>query len=304
MTRPDETMIMDRDEESSRFFELLECKSSKRVYVVSNRSGTGKTALLRKLRLQCEVDHDVAVALAQMTDFKNKQDEFSLVSGLHKALKATGADLPNFEQLDQARGFGNTAAFLERVQTVAAAVDMRNAAVSGAAKIAAMMYNIEHADTVVLPEWNAETDEQARALCVEAFLADLANYTQSRIAVLLLDSLDEVGEDLRRWVLSELVRKQAIGNWPSRRLVVALAGQGLTEMVYGRLPKAEHECIQTLTEFGGWTLEQVKIFLAANGFTDLSHAEARAIHVLLDDPDFTLADAIFFATTMQARRRT
>jgi len=180
---------------------------------------------------------------------------------------------------------------------------MRNATVSGAAKIAGMMFIIENAENVVLPTWTAEIDSLARLLCVDAFLSDLASFTQENLVVLLFDTLDEVGEELRRWILSEVVRRMALTNWENRRLVVVLAGEDIRELVYGRLPKEQHPCIELLETFGSWTLDEVREFLRVHGFTDLTKLEVKAIYTLLQGGVHTLVDGIWFATGIVERRR-
>lgn len=301
MGRVDETKIIDREAEVALFGQMIRLEIPRRVMVVSDKSGMGKTDLLRKLRLQCERDYAVAVAFAPLEDFTSRQDEFALVASLHKALKATGASLPNFEELNNARGLNSTMAFLERVRSVAATVDMSNAAVTGAAKIAAMMINVDHADNVHLPPWNQETDTQARALCVEAFLADLITYAQQHPAALLFDSLDKIGEDLRRWILSEFVRKRALAEWQSRKLVVVLAGHGAADMVYGRLPENQHEFIEPIASFGKWTVAQVADFLKVNGYGDLQVGEINAIYELIK-AGRPLSMALTVAATLSEER--
>jgi hypothetical protein len=301
MARVDETKIFDREVEAETFGKMVRMVIPRRVMVVSDKGGMGKTDLLRKLRLLCERDYDVPVALLPLEDFASRPDEFAVVSSMHKALRDSGAHLPSFDELNQARALKNTTGFLERLERVAAVVDMRNAAVTGAAKIAAMMINVEHAQNVVLPPWSEDADAQARALCVEAFLADLRAYAQERPVALLFDSVEKIGEHLRRWVLSEIVRKLALTDWESRKLVIVLAGQGAREMVYGRLPEVQHNCIEPVFAFQPWTAGQVREFLEVNDLTDMRPNEVEAIHSLLTG-GHTLAAALMYARLFKDQR--
>ena len=279
MSDLDETKIIDRDEELATFRRMVTFEAPHRVLVVSHRAGMGKTDLLRKLRLHCERDLGLPVGLVQLGHFTQRQDEFDIVKCLYKALKETGASLPTFEDLEGALGY--TLNFLDRLGSVKAFVDLSNAQLSDQARAAALMFNIEKIENFTLPEWNDVIDARARELCVRAFLLDLDRYTQTNTVVLLIDGLDEVGHELRRWVLNEFVRRGALNNWQQRKLVVALAGEDSADMVRGRLPADQHAHLHVVTAFGVWQVEEVRLFLEVNGIRSLADGELQAMQLLL-----------------------
>ena len=73
-------------------------------------------------------------------------------------------------------------------------------------------------------------------------------------------------------------------------------------MVYGRLPKTQHECIEPIAAFGMWTVAQVTDFLKANGYGDLQVGEINAIHQLMM-AGHTLSMALTIAATVHEIRR-
>jgi hypothetical protein len=294
----DETKIIDRDGETTAFKEILGLGTARRVLVISERAGNGHTDTLRKIRLQCERDFGVPVALLSLENFKRRPDEFAMVTQLSRSFRDSGANMKSFENLNRARALGNTTAFFDQLKQVFGAVDLTGATVSGGT-IAALL--IQHADVVNLPEWSPETEREARALCVEAFLSDLNKFAAEKEIVLLIDGLEKMADDLRRWVLGELVRRQALMQWQSRKLVVVIAGADSYDLVLGRLPQDQHECVEPIRRFDSWSLEQVGEFLRANGFMDFTVGETNAIHSLIQDGS-TLKKAILVAETIRTLR--
>ena len=53
----DESKIIDREAEAEIFNSMLRFETPRRILVVSDKNGTGKSAILRKLRYLCEYTH-------------------------------------------------------------------------------------------------------------------------------------------------------------------------------------------------------------------------------------------------------
>jgi hypothetical protein len=299
MVRPDETMIIDREEEVSRFERMVVGTAPHRIMVVSNRSGMGKTDLLRKFRLHCSRDYTVPVALAYLSEFQQKQDEFAVVECLYKALVRTGASLPSFQRLDNARGFRNTVAFMDSLSSMSGFVDLSGASISGQASVAGVEINVQ---TLILNDWSEAADAKARDLCVAAFLYDLREYSREHTVVLLIDGLDEIGESLRGWILEMIVHHAALADQECRGLIVALAGEDSVDMVTGRLPAAQHQWIDVVSAFNPWKLDEVRKFLEVNGVQGATEVEVRAIHLLLASGEHTLTGALALASGMVMQR--
>ena len=297
MAQIDETKIIDREVETGAFQRILALESARRVLVITARAGNGNTDVLRKIRLQCETA-EVPVAMLSIESFENRPDEFAMVSELHKSFKNSGASLQAFEELNRARALSNTTAFYEKLRSTGY-LNLENADISGSPKFAALL--IEHADVVNLPEWNPETDREARALCVEAFMADLSRLAVERQIVLLIDGLDKMDDELRRWVVAQLVRRQAITEWQQRKLVVVIAGDDAQALVLGRLPKAQHECVEPVTG-EEWGRDLLQEFLEANGFKDLTEKEVDVLHTLFQSGTQTLKSIKVIAESIRLGR--
>jgi len=282
MTRIDESQIIDREAEIEVFNSMLRCETPRRVLVVSDKSGMGKSDVLRKLRYLCEFTHNIPVALIDLRVFQSRPDVFKLVLELQEALRSGGAAFPAFDALNSARAFQDTNYFLEQMRSVRALVDARGAHVDGQARVAGVMFNVEHAGNVQLPPWNEQAEIEAQSLCREAFLVDLLEYASERPVVLLFDTIDiDGGEELRRWLFLELISRRLLRDWQHHRLIVVLAGQQVAEMLKARLRPKESGCIEPIATLSRWELHHVREFLTVHGFRDLSDEDVKTIHEML-----------------------
>jgi hypothetical protein len=303
MARIDPTKIYDRDPEARVYGELVRLEMPRRVLVVSERSGMGKTDFLRKLKLESTRDHSVPVALVALDNFVGRPDEFAIVEYMYGELKRTGAPLPNFARLRAAHRMKNVLLFAGELLEVQGFVDMSGAVIeSGAPRIAGVMINI-NAETYVPPPWDDEMDAQAKIMCVEAFLADLSLFASKDPLALMFDAVDKAEEDLLEWIISELVRGRALQQWQDRKLVIVLAGTAVDALVLGRLPADEQDCVERLAGFATWDAEQLKGFLEANDLGGLTQDELTALSFLLESGNHSLMDVVLDARAWLRKRR-
>jgi len=289
MARVDETRIIDRDAEVEVFESMLRCDTPRRVLVVSDKSGMGKSDVLRLLRYKCDYNFDFPVTLLDFKDFESKPQIFAVVSHLREELGGGGAEFPSFDDLNGARAFGNVHYFTERL----------NARVGGMASIGAdgTIFNIGNIPPEHPVEWNEEAESQARTKCVEAFLVDLVTSSSQRQHVLLFDSLEKATEELERWLCLNLIRRWVLGRWESHNLIVVVAGQAVAGRLKGRLRPEYRKCIEPSASLRSWGRPQVAAFLEVHGFTSLTAGEVAAIHTLIGE-GHTLAVALTFAKTL------
>lgn len=283
MTHIDESQIIDRDAEIEVFNSMLRYQTPRRVLVVSDKSGMGKSDVLRKLRYLCEFTHHIPVALIDLRVFASRPDVFKLVLEVQEALRSGGAAFPTFDVLNSARAFQDTNYFLEQMRTVHTLVDTRGAHIDGQARVAGIMFNVERADNVHLPPWNEQAETEAQSLCREAFLVDLLQYATERPVVLLFDTVDKASEELRHWLFLELISRRLLRDWQHHRLVVVLAGQGIAEILKARLRPEEGKCIEPIATLSRWEIHHVREFLMVHGFRNLSDGEVSSIHTLLGE---------------------
>jgi len=303
MARIDPTRIYDRDPEALVYAQLVRLEMPRRVLVVSERSGMGKTDFLRKLRLESTRDHAIPVALVHLDNFESRPDEALIVDMINDELTRTGAELPNYARLRAAHRMKDVLRFAEELKEVQGLVDMTAAVIEGGApKIAGIMYNIT-AETFVMPPWDEDMDAQAKSMCVQAFLADLTNYASQHPLALMFDAIDKAEEDILEWIISELVSRRALREWEQRKLVIVLAGVEVAELVLGRLHIDQREYVEQLPGFAEWDADQLKGFLEANDLGGLSQEELTALSLLLGSGRHSLMDVVLEAGAWLRRRR-
>ncbi|MGD9703412.1 MAG: hypothetical protein AB7Q42_13940 [Acidimicrobiia bacterium] len=297
MATIDETEIIDREAETASFAEMLGCTSPERVLVVDDKSGSGKSDLLRKLRLLCETRHEVPVALADCKDYESKPDAWFIVDDVCKDLVSTGADLPHFNSLNGARSLQRTDLFAQELQTVRGAIDLSGASISGGQQ-AGMIFNNSQEVNVAPQPWTDEAERWARALCIEAFLADLRATAHDRPVVLLFDTVDKANERLRRWLFQRLVRQTIVADRETHKVLVVMAGPGVLPMLEGRLSDEHKQCLASAA-LEGWNLEQVTAFLKAHKYS-LPDDSVGIIYQTLQ-LGYTLQQALNVAATFAER---
>lgn len=275
----DASKIMDREAEAEIFNSMLRYESPRRILMVSDRGGMGKTALLRKLRYLCDWTHRCPVALIDLREFESRPDVFELVSQLRKGLNGSGVTFPRFDSLNGARAFQDPEPFRTWARPVKGTVDAREAQVGGQARVAGTI--IEYAEHVGTPPWNDQAENEAQILCCHAFLEDLLAYTQRHTVVLLFDTVEKAREELQRWIFLELIREPLVRGWKDQRLIIVLAGQDIAELLMKRLGAEGRECIEPIAPLSNWNLDHVAEFLRANDITNLSQATVESIHGLL-----------------------
>jgi hypothetical protein len=303
MVSLDESKIIDREAEAEIFNRMLLFETPRRILVVSDQSGMGKSDVLRKLRYLCEYTHSVPAALLDLRELESRPDVFRLVVSLRNALADGGAGFPTFDALNTARRDHDRSRFQQGSPSLRGIVDMAGAQVSDSAKVAATMTVIEQPGQVYVgqPQWTDDDEIEARSACVEGFLEDLLDCSRDQPAVVLFDTVDKAGENIQRWIFLELIRKRMLPTRQDRRLIIVLAGQGVADMLSDRLKPADRECIEPIASLSKWNRHHVAEFLGVHGFNGLKEEEIGVIHDLLH-MNYTLAQALVFAQTLAEMR--
>jgi 5S rRNA maturation endonuclease (ribonuclease M5) len=297
----DESKIIDREAEAEIFNSMLQFETPRRILLVSDKSGMGKSDVLRKLRYLCEYTHGVPAALLDLRELESRPDVFPHVVTLRNALEKGGARFPTFDAMNGARREHDRSYLPER--WLKGVVNLAGAQIKDTAKVSGIMTVIEHPDHVYMgqPQWTDEDETEARSRCVESFLDDLMECSRKQSAVVLLDTVDKAGEEIQRWIFLELIRKRLLPTRKDCKLIIVLAGQGVAEMLNDRLQPADRECIEPIASLTGWDENHVAQFLAVHGYNGLKKAEIRIIHELLSI-NYTLAQALILAQTFTGMR--
>src|SRR5580693_6032074 len=86
----DPDRFIDREVEAKRFEVLLGLATPHRILAVSDDSGWGKSAFLKKLKFLCDFDHRIPAALIPLEEFDDCPDELELVSDVVDQLTEAG----------------------------------------------------------------------------------------------------------------------------------------------------------------------------------------------------------------------
>lgn len=307
MVSLDESKIIDRDVEAEIFNTMLRFETPRRILAVSDKSGMGKSDVLRKLRYLCDYTHGVPAALLDLVKFESRPEVFTLVSELRKALadsvRVLGvAAFPTFDAMNAARREHDRGILQQHQPSLQGIVNLGGAQISDSAKVAGQLTAIDHADHVYVtpPRWSDEDETEARSRCVESFLDDLLDGCRKQPAVVLFDTVDKAAGPIQRWIFLELIIKRLLPVRHDRKLIVVLAGQGVADMLSDRLKPTDLECIEPIASLSKWDEHHVQEFLNVHGITGLND-EIKIIHQLLG-MNYTLSDALVFAKTLALRR--
>lgn len=272
MARVSPSNLVDREQESLLFASLLRCEDDRRIILVSDEHGTGKTDVLRKFEFLCKTDHQVPVAMLRFDDFESVPSMLRIVEHAYTLLSGWGLSFPEYQRLSDARAMRMLSAFVPHAAGLVGTVDAREAEISGNAMVGGIV--AEHIGSITLhQEWNDAVERKAVEMCVTAFLDDLLTRAQQRPVVLLFDTVEKIVEtDIQRWLLQDLIRKRMPQGAAGHNLVIVLAGVGLNDLLASELPPAVLDRVvkvQPSTSLRSWPLDCVRRMLEENGYRNL-----------------------------------
>ena len=281
MGRPDPSMIVDREGDLAAFATMLTLDSPQRVMVVSDRRGRGKTDLLRKLRHQCEWRNPPVSAALFDFEARGVTTDIEIVECLAEQLRdaAGGLELANYERLSQARLIGDVGKFAQEWSVMSGSINLTSAQLSGEAQAAGIINNIhiEHVASMTTPEWNEALDKHARRLCKEAFFSDLLEATRESPVVLIFDTVNSADQDMRRWLVNELLRRRLLANWQEHHLLLILAGTDVDQLLEPLVAMSEGARLLPASPLHEWGPDEVRAFLAAHGIDGFVDKEVESI---------------------------
>jgi hypothetical protein len=220
----DPDRFIDREVEAKRFEVLLGLATPHRILAVSDDSGWGKSAFLKKLKFLCDFDHRIPAALIPLEELDDCPDELELVSDVVDQLTEAGVPFPSFHKLNRQRSFHDSGIFVDSLRGI---VNASNASISGG-QVAGTIFNIERYDSVGAPDWTDEANRQAKQLCLEAFLTELFTAAQQRKIVIIFDNVGSVARQPQRWVLKTLVTDRIVAERVAgHKLIIVMAGEKL-----------------------------------------------------------------------------
>jgi hypothetical protein len=276
--RFDPEKFIDREFELELFQELLSCNGTTRILAIKDRSGTGKSQLLKRLDHYCRtIKPRIPVSLIPWDQLPDRSPIF-LTSKIFEHLSALGVSFDTYSNLDNARIRGDLNAF-GAWSKIDASVHLCGVDFAAAhnPKIAGVIYempsvqvaNIYSSGGILSPD----QQRMAQAEVINAFFHDLNAYCSDHPVVLMFDSYERGGEELQTWLEKYLLERSFFSFKPSKLLLV-LAGQRNPQF-HSMWPKADCDLlVRSVDRLGKWSKKDIEQFLRVNGFKcDPAHVE-------------------------------
>lgn len=291
--------FIDRKVEQELFNSLLQFQGQKRLLIVSDRGGRGKSHLLKRLAYICEWERKppTPVSLVPLDQLKGNRP-IVLVERIRKDLGKGKFELEfkEFDRLNEARKFRKAEVFGGGSGPIYGQADLQNAKVESGGKAGGIV-----ADTVIInkPEWTPEIEELAAQKCMEAFVEDLRGQAKERGVVILLDAVDsKADQELRQWAVDEFTENCCLNRKSApERLVLVLAGR---ESFSFAAIDALQPIIESRESLSHWEKEHVKAFLELNGCENASDALVDLVTEKLKEEGVNLLDVLMLAKALLA----
>jgi len=251
---------------------MLAFKDERRLLVIGDRAGTGKSTLLRRLKFNCRWVHPVPVSLVLLEENPNTPDNRQAVTSPIEFVNWFRSDLteinfPRYDFLNEFRVnflWPGIAKSLDNVQAQleAARVEMKVESVQGGVVAGTYIANMNVAQR---DKWARPDQERlASQKCVEAFLLDLRDATATRSVVLLIDTYNKNKRGLHEWILDEFIRPLLLlqtGVPRAEKLLVVLAGQEAELPPFQQMLGERYDRLVASRRLLGWEKEHVRQFL-------------------------------------------
>jgi hypothetical protein len=285
---PNQTV--DRDVEQEAFKKMLLFKDERRLLVIGDRPGTGKSALLQKLRYNCLWGEEPVpvslILLEENPDHPSRStvtSEIEFVEWLRSDLAESSGYLrfPHYEFLNElrvnflwppiAQSLDSVGERLERYAVAQGATARGQATVESVeGGVVAGVYikelNLKSRDAWARPE----QERMASQKCLEAFLLDLRHLAATQKIVLLIDSYERRQPGLQEWVLNGLIRPLLLmpGSLPrAEQLLIVLAGHEDKLPPFRTMLKSDFDRLVASRKLLGWEEKHVREFLAVHGLS-------------------------------------
>ena len=280
-------LTVDRHVEQEEFKKMLLFKDERRLLVIGDGPGTGKSALLRKLHYNCMWEEEtVPVSLVMLEENPNHPSRSTVTSELEfvewfRLDLGEGLSFPHFDFLNQLRMnflWPPIAQSLdsvgERLQTYAAAqgTSLRGETTAESVQggVVAGVYIKELKLEPRIAWARPELERMASQKCLEAFLLDLQSLAATQPIVLLIDSYERRQPGLQEWVINGLIRPLLLrpGGLPrAEKLLVVLAGHEDELPPFQQLLRADFDRLVASRKLLGWEEEHVREFLDVHGLS-------------------------------------
>lgn len=298
----DPAKFIDREFEQDLFEDILLCKAgdTARILAIRDKGGMGKTHLLEKFENRCRVANpQIPVALIAL-DQLSPQAPFALVERVEKLLRERfKVPFPKFKQYNTARVLGDLAVIKARADfagaTFAGATNVRIGTVMQNFESNAPVTNYVTTGTATL---SLEQEKLAQDVCIDAFFEDIKKQCDEKTVVLLFDTYERCGDELRDWIEKNYLLARHFFDMEERpaRLVLVVAGRSIPKFELNWPAEHVEAVVESVNQLGKWERRHVEECLRKHGFGDLAPGTVDTFYNLIQ-MGFTPSDVVSLIET-------
>lgn len=248
---PARTLFVNRRDELQVFEQLLRFEESRRIMVLHDKAGTGKSFLLRRFQRVVRQRY-MPMCFMELADIRSPM---ALIEGIYQDLKDDDSPLefPEYEQLREAKSPRWDAMVKDpQVQQRDYEVAARERPGSGS--------EFTSAPRTSSLAW---MDEQK---AFRAFRHDLWKICQNQPVVILLDTYEALDANLKEWFLQKFIWHLAIRPDAARhQLLLVIAGQERPELETFYSPQQHQDRVYEIPELSRWTKGDIQDCMYAYG---------------------------------------
>jgi hypothetical protein len=272
----DPAQFVDRLNERELFAQLLSFGDDARILELRDKSGTGKSHVLKMLQYTCRTSEPrVPVALVDLKQLPDLSP-LAIIKAAEAELRPFNLDFSEFIRVEAARVSAD-------FSSIRGAAYFENARFQGArnVRLAGTMNIVDKAENVHISgagmQLSPEQEQTAQDVSIRSFCAELSKQSNDDPVVLLLDSLELTTQDgrVRKWLFDFLDNHAFDMARRPGKLVVVLAGQSLPRLDLQWPGEHVRRIVRSVQELQKWTRDHVAECLRSHGFAaDEKHIEA------------------------------
>ena len=274
---------VNRDVEQEEFTNLLQFipgEDARLLIIRDDKPDSGKTTLLRRLHYNCaRKKPSKPVCLIPLTENDNEKitSELQLLKKIVNALSKPDFDtfaplkFPTFEASENSRVKHIFAEFRPPAATHSGTVQAEGAQLGPNSVVGGIVMTNPYQVTVnAAGGWGPEQEDLARQESVKAFFTDLKVIADQEPVVILIDSFDERSEeDVRNWILNNLVQFCFDLAYRPQQFVLVLAGRGRELPNFSQNPTFQH-LVKSRDSLRDWTKDHVRAILKVHRYDELT----------------------------------
>jgi len=293
---------------------MLLFKDERRLLVIGDSPGTGKSALLQKLRYNCMWEDRVPVSLVLLEENPNLPNRSTVTSEIEfvdwlRSDLAEHLSFPHYDFLNELRvNFlwppiaRSLDSVRERLEGYAAQVETTVGSVEGGVVAGFYIKELKLEPRVA---WaRHEQERMASQKCLEAFLLDLRRVAASQPVVLLIDSYERRQRGLQEWIVNGFIRPLLLmPTSPPRaeRLLVVLAGHEDKLPPFRQMLRSDFDRLVASRNLLGWEKDHVREFLDVHGLP-VSDGDFEIVYSKVQQ-GFSIRGALALAEVLHLGRR-